>query len=208
MGRYEQDNQLENGAEAIEWVVLEVSDGKALLISKYALDCQAYNSEKTEISWADSSLRQWLNETFYQAAFTFDEQATILLTTVSNGEAEGNPEWTAFPSADTEDRLFLLSYQEAAAYFSTADERKASGTEYARAQGAKFLGITTIGFGETDWWLRSSGTVQSDAAYIGVVRDFYTKAVSDKIGIRPVLRLDLSVDRAYFFRILTMMIFA
>ncbi len=198
LGRYEQDNHSENGAEPIEWVVLEVSDGKALLISKYALDCQAYNSEKLEISWVSSSLRSWLNDTFYQAAFTSDEQAAILLTNVSNAEAEGNPEWTAFPSADTKDRLFLLSYQEAAAYFPNANERKVFGTEYARAQGAKFLGITTIAFGETDWWLRSSGTVQTDASFIGVFGDLNTKAVSDKIGIRPALWLDLSVDRAFF----------
>lgn len=198
LGHYEQDNQLENGTEPIEWVVLELSHGKALLISKYALDCQAYNNEKTEIAWENSSLRQWLNNEFYQNAFILDEQAAVSLTNVSNGDADGNPEWSAFPSAETEDRLFLLSYREASVYFPTAEDRKATGTEYARAHGAKFLGITTIGFGETDWWLRSTGTVKTDAAFIGVVGDIYTKAVSDKIGVRPALWLDLSVDRTFF----------
>lgn len=36
-GSYEQDNDTSNGKEDIEWLVLEVKDGKALLISKYAL---------------------------------------------------------------------------------------------------------------------------------------------------------------------------
>ena len=34
-GHYEQDNNLDNGAEPIEWIVLDVQDGKALLLSKY-----------------------------------------------------------------------------------------------------------------------------------------------------------------------------
>lgn len=38
-GKYEQDNNTSNGKEKIEWLVLEVKDGKALVISKYALDC-------------------------------------------------------------------------------------------------------------------------------------------------------------------------
>ena len=32
-GRYEQDNNMENGPEPIEWIVLNVDDGKALLLT-------------------------------------------------------------------------------------------------------------------------------------------------------------------------------
>ncbi len=37
-GSYEQDNNLSNGKEEIEWIVLAKENRKALLISKYALD--------------------------------------------------------------------------------------------------------------------------------------------------------------------------
>jgi len=37
-GAYEQDNNTLNGKGTIEWLVLEVKNGKALVISKYALD--------------------------------------------------------------------------------------------------------------------------------------------------------------------------
>ena len=37
-GKYEQDNNLENGKEPIEWIILETQDGKSLLISKYGLE--------------------------------------------------------------------------------------------------------------------------------------------------------------------------
>lgn len=40
-GVYEQDNNTDNGEEEIEWLVLEVSGGKALVVSNKAIDCQS-----------------------------------------------------------------------------------------------------------------------------------------------------------------------
>ena len=45
-GAYEQDNNTSNGKEDVEWLVLEVKDGKALVISKYALDCKQYSKSR------------------------------------------------------------------------------------------------------------------------------------------------------------------
>ena len=44
-GRYEQDGIRGNGAEDIEWLVLDVQGNKALLLSRYALDSQPYNKK-------------------------------------------------------------------------------------------------------------------------------------------------------------------
>ena len=43
-GHYEQDNDLSNGPEEIEWIVLDFDekDHKALLISRYGLDAKPY----------------------------------------------------------------------------------------------------------------------------------------------------------------------
>ena len=43
-GRYEQDNDLSNGPEPIEWTVLDVRDGKSLLISRFGLECRPLGS--------------------------------------------------------------------------------------------------------------------------------------------------------------------
>lgn len=198
LGHYEQDNCPENGSEPIEWVVLDVRDGAALLLSRYALDCHAYNDEEADVTWAECSLRRWLNESFLQAAFTDEEWLAILETTVKNDETTQNPEWKRYAAEETVDRVFLPSWQELMNAFLDKDARKTTGTEYARAQGAKFLGITTIGYGETDWWLRSPGESTREAAYVGVIRDVNSKDVEDAIGIRPALRLDLTIDRALF----------
>lgn len=65
-GAYEQDNNTANGKENIEWLVLEVKDGKALVTSKYALDCKPYNTSYTDVTWENCTLRRWLNNDFIQ----------------------------------------------------------------------------------------------------------------------------------------------
>ena len=76
-GSYEQDNDLSNGPEPIEWRVLEVSDGSALIVSQYALDARAYNKERVRITWAECTLRGWLNGEFYDTAFSVDRKSVV-----------------------------------------------------------------------------------------------------------------------------------
>lgn len=175
-GAYEQDNNHENGMEPIEWLVLEVRDGKALLLSRYVLDCRPFNAEKGEISWEDSDLRVWLNEEFLSGSFSEDEQRAI------DGKS---------------DHVFLLSYDEVMQAFEVQDTRKVSGTEYARANGAKFLGLTSVGIGETDWWLRSPGKTANEGSYIDVRGAAKSRNIIDSIGVRPALWLDLTSDLSH-----------
>ena len=70
-GHYEQDNDLGNGPEPIEWIVLDTQDGKALLLSKYGLDAVPYNDDNNRaVTRETCTLRTWLNDTFLNAAFT------------------------------------------------------------------------------------------------------------------------------------------
>lgn len=99
-GSYEQDNDVTNGKEKIEWIVLDIQDGKALLISKYALDCQPRLINE---NWETCSLRTWLNEEFLNAAFSEDEQALIPATTVLSDGWDGGK-----ITVETQDRVFLM----------------------------------------------------------------------------------------------------
>ena len=76
-GRYEQDNDPENGAEPIEWQVLAIKDGKALAISRYALDAKPFNDSYINVTWKRSTVRKWLNGEFYNSAFNSSEKAVI-----------------------------------------------------------------------------------------------------------------------------------
>ena len=197
-GRYEQDNDLTNGPEEIEWLVLDVEDGKALLLSKYGLDAKPYNGDLTDITWEKCTLRKWLNQDFLQAAFSADEQRAILTTTVDNSSAQGYSGFATNGGNNTNDQVFLLSYAEANQYFNaTADVDKTqvmSPTAYAIAQGVytseEFL--TEEGKAAGWWWLRSPGISQLDAALVASDGSrFELYVVYDSACVRPAFWLDL-----------------
>ena len=73
-GAYEQDNNTSNGKEDIAWLVLAKENNRILVISDKALDCQPYNYLMVNITWETCSLRQWLNDTFFNMAFSSVER--------------------------------------------------------------------------------------------------------------------------------------
>lgn len=192
-GVYEQDNILSNGKESIEWQVLEVQDGKALVISKYALDCQSYNTEYESVTWETCTLRSWLNDDFLNAAFTTGEQTRIPTVTVS---ADKNPSYDTNPGKTTQDKVFLLSINEAYQYFSSDDARSCDPTAYAIAQGCwTFDDTSSSYYGNCWWWLRSPGDYQGNAAFVGTagwVLDSGYFVDHGSNAVRPALWIDLN----------------
>lgn len=165
-GVYEQDNDLSNGSESIEWIVLAVEEGRALLISKYALDSQYYFREWYDITWESCTLRKWLNGTFFNDAFNAEEQGRILDSAVT---ADENPSYDTPPGNDTTDKVFLLSITEVNKYFTSDEEKKCAATEYAKVRGAVAEGkFTADGLPTCWWWLRSPGKEPCSAAFIRV----------------------------------------
>ena len=197
-GQYEQDNKTENGNEPIAWIVLEAQGEKALLVSQYVLECLPFNETQVDLTWADSGIRHWLNADFFAAAFTEDEKQSIVLTVISNSVEDGFADYNPAEKDKTNDKVFLLSYQEIMRYFPEQNDRKVTGTEYARAKGARFGGFTTIGIGETDWWLRSPGRAAHDATFVNVYGNIDTKSINTKQGVRPAIWVDISTNGSDF----------
>ena len=113
-GAYEQDDDLMNGPEPIEWEVLDVNEKGTLLISRYVLDAQAYNEELVDITWAECTLRQWMNDDFLNSAFTTAEQEYINEVTIPNPDSST---WGTPGGEDTTDRIFALSTDEVEYYY-------------------------------------------------------------------------------------------
>lgn len=67
-----------NGYIPIPWIVLETTNGKSLLLSKYPLWCDSFHDTYTGVDWAHSSLCKKLNRTFPKEAFNFKERLRIL----------------------------------------------------------------------------------------------------------------------------------
>ena len=182
LGSYEQDGNTANGAEAIEWVALAKEGDKTLLVSRYALDCQPYNTSRTSVTWEDCTLRSWLNGSFLSTAFTEDEQALIDDTHVTN---EDNGEYDTPGGNPTVDKVFLLSIDEVEKCFSSDDDRACTATAHAKDQG-----VWTGSNDGCGWWLRSPGSDSGNAAPVNSDGDVYAHGCyvdSGFTAVRPAL---------------------
>lgn len=196
-GSYEQDNNTKNGAEPIEWVVVDKNGDRLLLVSRYVLDAKRFNDCWAEITWDDSSIRSWLNDSFYYSAFNSTERQKICLVSV---DAQKNPYYSSLPTGSgTFDHVFLLSVKEAEKYFSNQNKRMTTATDYARRQGA-FISTSYYvdGRGCAWWWLRSPGGYQGTGykSYAAIIdgsgsvsgHEVYNSGYDGSIGgIRPAI---------------------
>lgn len=193
LGKYEQDYNTSNGKEDIEWLVLEVNNGKALVISKYALDCKQYNptvyqGRYADVTWETCALRKWLNNDFINTAFSSGEKAIISTATVS---ADKNPNYGTDPGKATKDQVFLLSIPEANKYFSSDNNSQCKPTFYAQVMGVPYYPTYDDC---CNWWLRSPGSVQGAAAYVSYEGDIVEAGGGvghDKYAVRPALWINL-----------------
>ncbi|MFA5736480.1 MAG: DUF6273 domain-containing protein, partial [Bacilli bacterium] len=150
--------------EPITWRVLDVQSNRAFLMADLVLDSQDYHystSERTiggstvyANNYKESHILSWLNDNFYNTAFTAAEKARIQTTTVDNSVASTGYDPNAYACANTSDKVFLLSYAEAtsATYgLSTDASRQLQPSAYAQSQGV----YTYTSNGNSNWWLRS-----------------------------------------------------
>ena len=184
LGHYEQDNNPDNGKEPVEWIVLDVQDKQALLISKYGLEARAFNKAFVRMTWAECDLRTWMNGTFMNELFSAEEQSRIV--TVTNVNAD-NPHYSTKGGDDTTDQIFLLSLAEAEKYFPEKSSRTVRATEYAKAQGA-FVNEKN---GNSWWLLRTPGVRPIDICGVsadGRISGYGSRDVNRPSGvIRAVL---------------------
>ena len=188
LGRYEQDADEENGPEQIQWVVLTNQNGKAFLLSLYCLDTKPYHDViDGKVTWAQSALRTWLNEDFYNAVFTEAEKLLLAETELSTSD---NPRYETPGGENTLDRVFLLSLEEVDIYLDE-DLKKGQTTAYTRKNGC-YDNAMDYGW----WWLRSPGKVRRDACYVdalGKVSLYGYVVHRPGWSVRPAIWIDLNV---------------
>lgn len=192
-GSYEQDNDTSNGTEPVEWLILDAKDDRILVISKYALDSQAYNTSFSKVTWETCTLRKWLNSDFINAAFSADERAIIKTVTVYADKTPWSRTETVSGNA-TQDQVFILSITEVEKYFASYDALQCEATELAVANGARKQNGTNA------FWLRNPGEWQTHAA---ITYKSYKKSESclspadrevnySGVLVRPALWIELS----------------
>ena len=175
LGSYEQDNNIDNGTEYVEWRVVGEEDGRILLISECALDCKEYAVNNASMNWEQSSLRSWLNNEFFDSAFSSKEQKYILpVEIIKDGD---------------KDKAFLLSDDEINKYMNYDSMRICKPTAYASVNGAYISNN-----GGCLWWLRTAGTDAYSIEYVsgdGSVNWYGEKVNTKYIAVRPAIWIDL-----------------
>jgi hypothetical protein len=167
-----------------DWRVLDVQDGKALLISKYILKVKVYNDSRyAGLTWNTCTLRRYLNVDFYCSLPA--DRALISETQVVNND---NPKHETPGGVDTIDKIFLLSIEEAEAYFGSNEERVAYACDR--------FGIAWIRKDKSKkWWLRSPSESNYHAVFVddkgGIIVDGCAVDECYVVGVRPALWLNL-----------------
>lgn len=177
----------------ITWRILDERDGQKLLLSEYVLEERAFHGRFVSITWADSNLRRWLNDEFYNK-FAEDERARIAETHVLNNDNQ----WFGTPGGqDTTDKIFLLSLEEVVRYFGDSGQLTTSrdhpylGMWWGFEDEFSDLRIAHRLNGEhSTWWLlRSPGITSDYVAHIcisGLVgMDGFM--ANEAAGVRPAM---------------------
>lgn len=187
--------------EPLTWRVLDPDEG--YIMCDNVIDSQSYQNfvirkdDKLYNSkdftnyvsdWETCSLRQWLNKTFYNTAFSREEKMLIGTTFLENNSPDGT--WFG---TDTGDKIFILSFDDvinsAYGFDSSKSEfdeaRKLKGTDYSKCQGVY------ISQGYPHWWLRTPGN--AEAVYL--VSSYGWAALGQGVygtgvGVVPALKLN------------------
>ena len=95
------------------WRVLDIQNNTALIITEEIIDQRPYHDAYKDITWADCTLRKYLNGEFYEKFNAADKSRII---TVINKNLD-NQWYGTKGGEDTEDNIFLLSLEEVCKYF-------------------------------------------------------------------------------------------
>ena len=191
-GTYEQDNNISNGPEDIEWLVLKRESNRILVVSRYILDCNLKDTQYDDVwmrnayTWEQNRFRSWLNDIFLKTAFNSSERSSIPTVKVITEEDGKN-------STGTHDKVFFLSTSEVNQYFIFDTDLECKPTEYAKARGC--LPNEYHKTENCTWWLRSHARGSNDSFITindnGSINEGGAWMTSNSIGIRPALWINL-----------------
>jgi len=141
-GRYPMD---EEGKEIspIVWVVFHQENDRLFLISQDILDYREFSNEENN-NWDESPLKKWLNNEFFNIAFSKEEKAQML-------------------EVDEEEKVSLMTIDQYNSFFpNNTKYLKAKYTDYARSKTKNIYGKVydgTFGF----YWMKEANTHLTEA---------------------------------------------
>ena len=185
--------------EPIRWRILSDDGTNALILCDSIIANKRYDDSSN--NYANSEIRAWLNEAFYNTTFNDLQKALVNTVTVDNSVESTGYSSNSYACENTSDKVFLLSYKEVtnADYgFSSSGQsdtaRQMTVSDYARATGA-YMSTSSSYYGNGYWWLRSPyydlSTYARDVDYDGFVNDINSNVYYSKYGVVPALQIRL-----------------
>ena len=192
--------------EPIVWRVIDVKDGRALLVSRDILEIRPFHPDDEPIggsdfikgayrvSWNTCELRGWLNGVFWNEAFTGEEQARIpALPRLYTSQYKTLH--TFYPAEkESTEPVFLLSGAQAKKLLTRAEDRYAPLTAHAAEQLAQRNPLPLRAGGA--WWMRDHypGGFDTSISYVCNWRDKdalletgWAEVMAADIGVRPAV---------------------
>lgn len=152
-----------------DWRILDTKNNEALIITEHIIEQRPYHDAYKDITWADCSLRRYLNGEFYDRLRATDKSRII---PVLNKNLD-NQWYGTTGGADTMDNIFLLSLEEVCKYFGDSLSKLHNPGKNQRYwferkdvnNSKRIARLLDKGWGWW-WWLRSPGRVNVKAVYI------------------------------------------
>lgn len=208
--------------EPLLWRV--VDSEKGYLVCNNQIDCSAYqyklysdgsdgyNSEDYThyaSDWETSSVRRWLNETFYEVAFNDSEKNIISISHLEN--PNGTPAWGGgmdqfekYNGADTDDKIFIPSINEigSGSYSIKSEIYSIKTSDYAQCEGCAVSHQILTGTGYNDYfdnysWLLRSGIMSDWVAVVDTSNVLEESPANRRLGIVPALKIDDLNERSF-----------
>jgi GNAT superfamily N-acetyltransferase len=193
-GDHETDKMTHFGG--YRWWILDIRDGKALLLCDQVAEKRNYHERHEATTWADCSLRRYLNETFY-TTFSEADRSRILETRLSN---MNNPWFGTNGGRDTTDKIFILSIDEAVKYLGDSGQYKNKSPNSRYFINDDFNDVRKSVSSDSlpsSWWLRSPGNNPDFASCvtvegrIAVSGDFVNRDYFFVGGFRPAIWISM-----------------
>lgn len=177
------------------WQVLDIKDGRILIITEDIIELHWYHSEFADVTWADCELRNYLNNEFYNK-FSVSEKSKIIAVTNTNPD---NQWFKTKGGIDTIDNVFLLNLEEACEYFGNSRENLLVKSKQKWLIDDENNQRRKANFGsESHWWrLRSPGYYGRTSASVNSNGCVYVRGngvygrPKDGGGVRPALWLKI-----------------
>ena len=188
--------------EPITWNILNNNNGEYYLLSSLLLDAHLYATSSN--NYKNSEIRSWLNNEFYNSAFAL-QNSYIKTTNVDNSASTTESDGNQYACENTQDKVFLPSYQD---YLNSGygfdrstvstTTRQCKTTDWVRARGVYLTNAVNPGHDPINgsYWTRSPSSNRSTYAnsvdLSGNLNDTWGTVDSNDFGVRPAVTFSMT----------------